>query len=47
VDANSTIDILCDDQFYNDIDLDEFEAQATSILKQNLVLSIQKQDTNT
>jgi len=38
--ANATIGVLCDDQFYNDIDLDEFEAQATPILKQNLDLSI-------
>ncbi|XP_061362869.1 DEAD-box ATP-dependent RNA helicase FANCM, partial [Gastrolobium bilobum] len=44
-DADSTIDVLCDDQFYNDLDLDELEAQATSLLKRKLDLSIQKQDT--
>lgn len=46
VDTNATIDVLCDDQFYDDIDLDELEAQATSILKRKLDLSTQKQDTN-
>ncbi|GAU15560.1 hypothetical protein TSUD_45970 [Trifolium subterraneum] len=46
VNGNATIDVLCDDQFYNDIDLDELEAQATSILKQKLDLSILKQDIN-
>ncbi|XP_045830757.1 DEAD-box ATP-dependent RNA helicase FANCM isoform X1 [Trifolium pratense] len=46
VNGNATIDVLCDDQFYNDIDLDELEAQATSILKWKLDLSIPKQDIN-
>jgi hypothetical protein len=46
VNGNATIDVLCDDQFYNDIDLDELEAQATSILKRKLDLSIPKQDIN-
>jgi len=46
VNTNATIDGLCDDPFYNDIDLDELEAQATSILKRKLDPSIQKQDTN-
>ncbi|XP_027355173.1 DEAD-box ATP-dependent RNA helicase FANCM isoform X2 [Abrus precatorius] len=45
VDADTTTDILCDDQFYNDLNLDELEAQATSLLKRKLDLSIQKQDT--
>ncbi|XP_020214184.1 DEAD-box ATP-dependent RNA helicase FANCM isoform X2 [Cajanus cajan] len=40
-----TTDVLYDDQFYNDLDLDELEAQATSLLKRKLDLSIQKQDT--
>ncbi|XP_073225685.1 DEAD-box ATP-dependent RNA helicase FANCM [Cicer arietinum] len=43
--ANATIDVLCDDQFYNDIDLDELEAQATSFLKRKIDLSVKKQDT--
>ncbi|GAU15554.1 hypothetical protein TSUD_45910 [Trifolium subterraneum] len=46
VNGNATIDVLCDDQFYNDIDFDELEAQATSILKRKLDLSIPKQDIN-
>lgn len=45
VNANTTIDVICDDDFYNDVDLDELEAQATSLLKGKLDLSIQKQDT--
>ncbi|RDX61299.1 DEAD-box ATP-dependent RNA helicase FANCM, partial [Mucuna pruriens] len=44
VDADATKDVLCDDQFYNDLDLDELEAQATLLLKRKL-LSTQKQDT--
>ncbi|TKY68079.1 Fanconi anemia group M protein [Spatholobus suberectus] len=45
VDADATTDVLCDDQFYNDLDLDELETQATLLLKRKLDLSIQKQDT--
>lgn len=46
VNTNATIDGLCDDDPFNDIDFDELEAQATSILKRKLDPSIQKQDTN-
>ncbi|XP_058769697.1 DEAD-box ATP-dependent RNA helicase FANCM-like isoform X1 [Vicia villosa] len=46
VDTNATIDVLCDDQFLNTIDLDELEAQATSILKRKSDSSNQKQDVN-
>ncbi|KAL2618007.1 hypothetical protein AAZX31_08G233700 [Glycine max] len=45
VHTDATTDVLCDDQFYNDLDLDELEAQATLLLKQKLDLSNQKQDT--
>ncbi|CAJ1978219.1 unnamed protein product [Sphenostylis stenocarpa] len=45
VDVNATTDVLCDDQFYNELDLDELEEQATLLLKRKLDLSIQKQDT--
>ncbi|KAL2329415.1 hypothetical protein Fmac_022842 [Flemingia macrophylla] len=44
VDADITTDVLCDDQFYNDLDLDELEAQATLLLKRKSDLSIRKQD---
>jgi hypothetical protein len=46
VNTNATIDGLCDDDPFNDIDFDELEAQATSILKRKLDPPIQKQDTN-
>ncbi|XLR14107.1 hypothetical protein HN51_035008 [Arachis hypogaea] len=39
-----TVDYQCDDQFYNDLDLDELEAQAISLHKKKLGLSTQKQD---
>ncbi|MED6114318.1 hypothetical protein PIB30_079116 [Stylosanthes scabra] len=41
-----TVDYECDDQFYNDLDLDELEAQAISLHKKKLDISTQKQDTN-
>ncbi|XP_050888499.1 DEAD-box ATP-dependent RNA helicase FANCM isoform X2 [Lathyrus oleraceus] len=47
VNTDPTIDVLYDDQFLNTIDLDELEAQATSILKRKLDSSTQKQDINT
>jgi len=43
-DVDATTNVLCDDQFYNDLDLDELEAKATLLLKRKLDLSIQKQD---
>ncbi|CAL0329459.1 unnamed protein product [Lupinus luteus] len=43
--VDAAVDVLCDDQFYNDIDLDELEAQATCLLKSKVDLSVQKQDT--
>ncbi|XP_019465460.1 PREDICTED: Fanconi anemia group M protein isoform X1 [Lupinus angustifolius] len=43
--VDATVDVLCDDQFYNDLDLDELEAQATCLLKRKVDLSVQKQDT--
>lgn len=45
MDANATGDILCDDHLFDNLDLDELEAQATSLLKQKTDLSIKKQDT--
>lgn len=44
-DADASTDVLCDDQFYNDLNLDELEAQATLLIKRKLDLSLQKQDT--
>ena len=44
VDAHATKDILCDDNIFDDIDLDELEAQAASLLKQKSVLSAHKPD---
>lgn len=44
-DVDATTDVLCDDQFYNELDLDELEEKATSLLKRKLNLSVQKQDT--
>ncbi|MED6106842.1 hypothetical protein PIB30_008229 [Stylosanthes scabra] len=41
-----TVDYECDDQFYNDLDLDELEAQAISLHKKKLDMSTQKKDTN-
>ncbi|BAT91404.1 hypothetical protein VIGAN_06272800 [Vigna angularis var. angularis] len=43
-DVDAITNVLCDDQFYNDLDLDELEAKATLVLKRKLDLSIQKQD---
>lgn len=45
MDANAAKDILCDDHIFDNLDLDELEAQATSVLKQKLDLSTHhKQD---
>jgi len=44
-DVDATTDVLCDDEFYNELDLDELEVKATLLLKGKLDLSIQKQDT--
>ncbi|KAI4332333.1 hypothetical protein L6164_017253 [Bauhinia variegata] len=45
MDANATVDVLCDDQLYDGLDLDELEAQATLLIKQRLDSASQKQDT--
>ncbi|KAK4256250.1 hypothetical protein QN277_009138 [Acacia crassicarpa] len=45
--AYATKDILSDDHIFDDIDLDELEAQAASLLKQKSDLSAQKPDTHT
>ncbi|KAF7836457.1 DEAD-box ATP-dependent RNA helicase FANCM isoform X1 [Senna tora] len=43
--TNAVKDILCDDHIFDNLDLDELEAQATSLLKQKADLSTQKQGT--
>ncbi|XP_054813100.1 LOW QUALITY PROTEIN: DEAD-box ATP-dependent RNA helicase FANCM-like [Prosopis cineraria] len=45
--VNASKDILCDDHIFDNMDLDELEAQAASLLKQKSDLSTQKQVTQT
>ncbi|XP_028805744.1 DEAD-box ATP-dependent RNA helicase FANCM-like [Neltuma alba] len=47
MDACAAKDILCDDHIFDNIDLDELEAQAASLLKQNSDFSAQKQGAHT